>query len=100
MSDFGELSYDFGAIDDGGSDMNVRAQSITAHLGDMEREFQNFINVAFGGQGAEAFNQVQTNWTMQSNELIAALGQLSVRTLAAGEAMQGADVLAAKIIAG
>ncbi|WP_280273559.1 WXG100 family type VII secretion target [Nocardia wallacei] len=100
MTDFGELSYNFGAIQEGGDGIERAAKDITSTLGDMEKRFQTFINSAFGGQGAEAFDQVQRNWSLQSNDLTAALSQLGARTISAGEAMHGADVLAAKIIAG
>ncbi|MEV5649067.1 WXG100 family type VII secretion target [Nocardia sp. NPDC052254] len=100
MSDFGALSYNFGGINDGGSQLHTVAKNITSELEDMERQFQQFMTDNFGGAGAEAFHQVQANWSQQSNEMSAALAQLGVRTMDAGEAMQGADVLAAKIIGG
>ncbi|MBF6171358.1 WXG100 family type VII secretion target [Nocardia blacklockiae] len=101
MSDFGEISYDFGAINDAGSGLHTEAMNITSALEDMEKEFQTFITSHWqGGQGNEAFNAVQSRWGAQSNDLMAALTQLGTKTISAGEAMQGADVLAAKIIGG
>ncbi|MFJ1458128.1 WXG100 family type VII secretion target [Nocardia sp. N2S4-5] len=101
MTDFGELSYDFGAINDVGTGLHTEALNITSALEDMEKEFQTFITTHWqGGQGNEAFNAVQTRWGQQSVELMGALTQLGTKTVGAGEAMQGADVLAAKIIGG
>ncbi|MFF0452366.1 WXG100 family type VII secretion target [Nocardia africana] len=100
MSDFGAISYNFGGINDGGGQLHSVAQKITSELEDMERIFQTFMSENFGGAGAEAFHQVQVNWSQQSAEMSAALAQLGVKTMNAGEAMQGADILAAKIIGG
>ncbi|MBF6272440.1 MULTISPECIES: WXG100 family type VII secretion target [Nocardia] len=100
MADFGSISYNFGGINDGGSELHTVAKNITSELEDMERKFQAFMSENFGGAGAEAFQQVQVNWSQQSNEMSAALAQLGVKTINAGEAMQGADILAAKIIGG
>lgn len=100
MSDFAELSYDFGTINDGGTALNSVAQSITSELEDMERRFQAFMEQNFGGAGAEAFNQVQVSWSQQSNEMSAALAQLGVKTIDAGDAMGNADKLASRLIGG
>ena len=100
MGDFGEISYDFSGIQEGGGGLEAAAKNITSHLEDMEKRFQDFMTASFGGAGAEAFNEVQRNWSQQSNELSAALAQLGVKTVDAGDAMRSADGLAAKIIAG
>ncbi|AHH15781.1 ESAT6-like protein [Nocardia nova SH22a] len=101
MSDFGEISYDFGTIDDAGSGIKSEAMNITGALEDMEREFQEFITTHWtGSDAADAFNAVQTNWRQQSDELSASLAKLGAHTVGAGENMQGADVLASKLIAG
>ncbi|MEU6561110.1 WXG100 family type VII secretion target [Nocardia nova] len=101
MSDFGEISYDFGTINDAGTGIKSEAMSITAALEEMEKKFQDFITTHWtGSDGAEAFNSVQANWRQQSDELSASLAQLGAHTVNSGENMQGADVLAAKMIAG
>ncbi|NKY50429.1 WXG100 family type VII secretion target [Nocardia vermiculata] len=101
MSDFGEISYDFGAINDAGTGIKSEAMQITSALEDMERNFQNFITTHWtGSDAADAFNSVQQNWRQQSDELSASLAQLGAHTVGAGDEMKGADVLAAKLIAG
>ncbi|MBB5912808.1 WXG100 family type VII secretion target [Nocardia transvalensis] len=101
MGDFGEISYDFGSINDVGTGLHTTAKNITSLLEDMEKEFQTFITSHWqGGQGNEAFNAVQTRWQGQSAELSLTLGKLGTTTVSAGEAMQSADGLAAKIIGG
>ncbi|RDI64471.1 WXG100 family type VII secretion target [Nocardia pseudobrasiliensis] len=101
MSDFGTISYDFGAIADAGSGLKSEAMNIVSALEDMEKKFQTFISTHWtGGQGNEAFAQVQGNWRQQSDELMMTLAQLGTKTVSAGEGMQGADVLAAKMLMG
>ncbi|WP_030513461.1 MULTISPECIES: WXG100 family type VII secretion target [Nocardia] len=101
MGDFGQISYDFGTIDDAGSGIKTEAMNITAALEDMEKKFQDFITAHWtGSDAAHAFQSVQQNWRQQSDELSASLAQLGAHTVGAGEQMQGADVLAAKLIAG
>ncbi len=101
MGDFGQISYDFGTINDAGTGIKSQAMAITAALEEMEQKFQTFITQHWqGSDGAEAFHAVQQNWRQQSDELSASLAQLGTHTVSAGEQMQGADVLAAKLIGG
>ncbi|MFI5777201.1 WXG100 family type VII secretion target [Nocardia sp. NPDC051570] len=101
MSDFGTISYDFGAIDDAGSGLKTEAMNIVSALEEMEKKFQTFVSSHWtGSQGAEAFTQVQGNWRQQSDELMTTLAQLGTKTVDAGQGMQGTDVLAAKMLLG
>ncbi|MBF6144910.1 hypothetical protein A5780_30810 [Nocardia sp. 852002-20019_SCH5090214] len=101
MSDFGQISYDFGAINAAGAGIKNQAMAITAALEEMEQKFQTFITQHWTGSGgADAFHSVQQNWRQQSDELSASLAQLGTRTVDSGEQMQGADILAAKLIGG
>ncbi|MFF0491288.1 WXG100 family type VII secretion target [Nocardia sp. NPDC004068] len=101
MSDFGEISYDFGAINDAGTGLKAEAMNITSALEDMEKKFRDFVTSHWtGSEASEAFSHVQGNWRQQSDELMMTLAQLGTKTVDSGAGMQDTDILAAKMLMG
>ncbi|MGV9674757.1 WXG100 family type VII secretion target [Nocardia sp. NPDC003482] len=99
--DFGEISYDFSAINDAGTGLKAEAMNIMSSLEDMEKKFRDFVTSHWtGSDAAAAFDQVQSNWRQQSDELMMTLAQLGTKTVDSGAGMQDTDILAAKLLLG
>ncbi|MFD3705073.1 WXG100 family type VII secretion target [Nocardia sp. NPDC058658] len=97
--DYGEIKYNFEAIDDAGTGLQKDAQDIATALQDLENLFQDFIVKSFPeGEGSGAFSILQTKWSGQSVELNQDLQAVGAKVVSGGQHMADTDKALAKFL--
>lgn len=98
--DYGDIRYDFSAVNDAGTGVQAEAVRIAQELQEFEEMFERFIEKSFGGgaQGSTAFVILQTKWSAESVELNTKLQSIGAKVVSGGEHMQGVDAQLAKML--
>ncbi|MEV6062013.1 WXG100 family type VII secretion target [Nocardia asteroides] len=97
--DYGDIRYDFGAVDDAGTGLQKDAQEIATALQEFENLFQDFIMTSFdAGEGSAAFSILQTKWSQQSVDLNNDLQAIGAKVVSGGQHMEATDKAMAKML--
>jgi WXG100 family type VII secretion target len=95
MNDPDDLVYDFAGIDTITASINTFVADMNANLAEVDKTFQDMLDVGWSGQGSDKFYPCKVRWHNNADALNATLQDLAKKVGNAAANMAAADAAAA-----